>query len=92
MNTTCERQIQITKRFHRGEWRIFFGYEYNTAWNNKIRKIPGVRYSASYKAWHVPSTMSHLHEFIALGLPYILPGEKTGTAAQPRKISASETK
>jgi integrase/recombinase XerD len=90
MNTTCERHIQITKRYHRGEWRIFFGYDYNAEWNSLIRKISGAKYSITYKRWHIPYSAAQWNEFLALGLPYILPAATTGTAVQPRALSDND--
>jgi hypothetical protein len=90
MNPNSERHIQIEKCFHREEWRIFFVYVFNAEWNHRIRTLSGVRYWPSYKAWHIPYTMSYWNEFTALELPYILPAATTGTAAQPRVFSDND--
>ena len=39
---------------HRGERRLFVNFDYNIELIEKVRAVPGRRYSSSYNAWHFP--------------------------------------
>jgi integrase/recombinase XerD len=40
--------------FHNKAERILFRYQYNNQINNVVKMLPGVRWSQTHKAWHLP--------------------------------------
>lgn len=41
---------------HRNQSRILVSFPPSEDWNNRIKKIPGCRWSKTHKAWHIPDT------------------------------------
>lgn len=41
---------------HRGESRIKVCFQHNADWNNRMKKVPGAKWSTSMKCWHIPDT------------------------------------
>lgn len=41
---------------HRGENRIKIEFKYNTESIEKLKMIPGCRWSLTHKSWHIPCT------------------------------------
>lgn len=44
---------------HRNESRILIKFPVNKTWELRVRKVPGVKWSQTYKSWHIPDTMSN---------------------------------
>lgn len=49
-----DNTIKVTPIIHRGEKRLRLDYTYDTGVNNKVRQIPGRKWSKSLRCWHVP--------------------------------------
>jgi len=43
---------------HKGQDRIKVDFPFNQEISNKIKKIPGSRWSQTHKAWHIPNEKS----------------------------------
>lgn len=56
---------------HKGESRIAVYFEKNAEWIARIKKLEGVRWSSSLKAWHLPDNEANRKRF-KLDLPIIL--------------------
>jgi integrase/recombinase XerD len=48
------KSITAERVIHKGESRIALRYSYDTETDSIVRSIPGVRWSATMKCWHVP--------------------------------------
>jgi integrase/recombinase XerD len=46
--------------FHKGSKRILLKFEHNKEWNERIRKVPGAKWSTTHKGWHIPATKTNL--------------------------------
>jgi hypothetical protein len=46
-------KLQIRPAVHHGQNRLLIIFEHNPEWNQRVRKLVGVRWSHSLKAWHV---------------------------------------
>jgi integrase/recombinase XerD len=44
---------------HRNESRILIKFSVNKNWELRIRKVPGVKWSQTYKSWHIPDTLAN---------------------------------
>lgn len=75
------QHIKITKRFQRGSYRIFLNFQWNEHWISQIKSLPTVRYSSTFKAWHIAYDSQTWTAFKMLKLPYILPASTICTAA-----------
>lgn len=53
MNTP-DIQYQLIQ--HHGARRILIRFAYNKEWNERMRKVPGARWSSTLKGWHIPDT------------------------------------
>lgn len=47
--------LRLSLQTHRGTDRIFADYPYDTAINKALKEIPGAKYSATNKKWHMPA-------------------------------------
>lgn len=47
-------KISLDLKEHKGHERIFAMYDYNSDINKILREMPGAKYSATYKSWHLP--------------------------------------
>lgn len=56
---------------HKGESRIAVYFEKNAEWIARIKKLEGVRWSSSLKAWHLPDNEANRLRF-KLDLPIVL--------------------
>jgi len=56
---------------HKGESRIAVYFEKNAEWIARIKKLEGVRWSQTLKAWHLPDTEENRIRF-KLDLPVVL--------------------
>ena len=56
---------------HKGEKRIAVYFEKNAEWIARIKKLEGVRWSQTLKAWHLPDTEENRLRF-KLDLPIVL--------------------
>jgi site-specific recombinase XerD len=45
---------------HRGENRIFVYYPYNEDFSNRMKQIPGAKWSKTQKAWHIPDNRENI--------------------------------
>ena len=54
--------INLNLREHNGEERIFVEFGFNTKINNAVRIIPGVKWSKTYKEWHLPANKKSVEE------------------------------
>lgn len=41
---------------HKGENRIKVCFEHNADWNKRMKQVPGAKWSASMRCWHIPDT------------------------------------
>jgi integrase/recombinase XerD len=48
---------------HKGQERIVVYFEKNTEWIARIKKLDGVRWSVTLKAWHLPDTTENRTKF-----------------------------
>lgn len=48
--------VQFLPTKHNGQKRIAVYFSYNNNWNNRLRKVPGAKWSNSLKCWHIPDT------------------------------------
>jgi integrase/recombinase XerD len=48
---------------HHKEARIVLHFDYSAAANQRVRQLPGARWSNTLKAWHVPDTEEHRIQF-----------------------------
>jgi hypothetical protein len=46
--------IKVEPIFHNKSERILLRYAYNNAINNLVKNLPGVKWSQTHKAWHLP--------------------------------------
>ena len=44
---------------HRSQSRIALNFDYNPDWHQRIKKVPGARWSRTMKSWHVPDTIEN---------------------------------
>lgn len=56
---------------HKGESRIAVYFEKNAEWIARVKKLEGVRWSSSLKAWHLPDNEANRLRF-KLDLPIVL--------------------
>ena len=63
------REAKIVK--HKGESRIAVYFEKNAEWIARVKKLEGVRWSSSLKAWHLPDNEANRLRF-KLDLPIVL--------------------
>lgn len=63
--------ITVTKIYHRDADRLKLDFGYNNAILAKLRKIEGVAYSSTHKAWLIPLTFESVYQFRSLfpGVP-----------------------
>lgn len=54
--------VKVCKVKHRGEWRFILKASYNEHFNAIIKTIPGRRYSATMKSWHLACDFQLLDE------------------------------
>lgn len=62
--------IQISKKEHKGEWQIFLHFDYQAEIAEILKKMEGIRYSNTQKAWYLPYTKPAWHAFLKTGLSY----------------------
>lgn len=55
---------------HKGNWQIFLLFDYNADIVETIKKMEGVRYSNTHKAWYLPYSKPAWHAFLKTGLSY----------------------
>ncbi len=60
------RKIIVTKIEHRGEIRIGLNFEKNQDWANKVKTIPGRKWSATKRCWHIPYSASSFEKLKSL--------------------------
>ncbi len=75
--------IFIKKIEHKGEFRILMKYGYDPDINEKIRKLPSVKYSASYRAWHIAYDKHIFNAFKNLNIPFVIE-QNIGTIDNPK--------
>ena len=44
---------------HHGAQRIAVSFEFNKAWNERISKVAGAKWSKSLQCWHIPDTIEN---------------------------------
>ena len=49
-------QITYKPIHHRGENRIAVVFSYNEAWHQRVKKVPGAKWSKTLVCWHIPDT------------------------------------
>ena len=47
------KKIFLNRFFHRGSWKIGFGFEYDAIINDRVKSLPGCRYSGTKSCWYV---------------------------------------
>jgi len=67
--------IKSSKIHHRGEDRLKLEFSYDLSLINKVKQIPGAKWSATHKSWHVPFTASVLQDVKKLFPEIELPPE-----------------
>ncbi|HVM88561.1 MAG TPA: site-specific integrase [Puia sp.] len=50
------RTITLTPMLHGGEERLAINFQYDHRLNHVIKKLPAVKWSQTYKSWHLPLT------------------------------------
>ena len=56
------RTITLSLKEHKGEERIFAEFPYSEKINDGIRQVAGVKWSQTYKQWHLPSKKESVAE------------------------------
>ena len=49
-------KVNYAIKVHKNESRIFISFAYNQDLINRVKKLEGVQYSHSHRAWHIPDT------------------------------------
>jgi site-specific recombinase XerD len=62
--------VIVAPIIYKGEKRISLTFKYDLRIITKIKQIPGARYSATGKCWHVEYSKQHWKAIKNLGLPY----------------------
>lgn len=50
------KDLSFEPIIHKGEARIKVCFQHNADWNSRMKKVPGAKWSASMKCWHIPDT------------------------------------
>src|SRR6056297_1367517 len=45
--------VTVYRRFHRGAMRLFLHFEYDRGMIERVKKLPGARWSKTHKGWYV---------------------------------------
>lgn len=69
---TPKRLVSYDPAIHRGKAVIFIRFPNEKRLNERVRKLVGVRWSATQKAWYVPDIPTYRHKF---GLDLVLAGK-----------------
>lgn len=48
-----ELTVTVYRRFHRGAMRLFLHFEYDRGMIERVKKLPGARWSKTHKGWYV---------------------------------------
>src|SRR6478609_6858094 len=80
---------QIMPVEHRGEKRLLIIFENRPDWTERVRKLVGVRWSKTHKAWHVIDNTYYRNLFgIPLPEPVYTPNDNNDYAeGAPEKIA-----
>lgn len=70
---------------HKGEWQIFLLFDYHSDQMTIVKKIEGIQYSNTHKAWYLPYTQPAWHAFLKTGLNYQI--SDFGTTDQRASLS-----
>jgi integrase/recombinase XerD len=54
------KTIKLNRAIHKGQERLFLEFDYDAELIALIKKIDGIAWSQTRKAWHVPDTNEHL--------------------------------
>lgn len=79
--------MKATKIIHKGEERIKVDFPYNQDIASKLRQINGAKWSATYKAWHIPSTKADFEQLKNL-FPEIVYPKKVNDDTEKPVLSA----
>ncbi len=75
--------ILIKKIEHRGQLRILLKTDFDPLIIEKIKKLPSVKYSASYHAWHIAYDKHIFNDFKKLDIPFLIE-QNIGTIDNPK--------
>ena len=78
--------MKADKIIHQGEERIKIDFPFNQAIASKLRQIIGAKWSATFKAWHIPYTKADFGQLRVL-FPDIEFPEKISTIQEKNSIS-----
>lgn len=53
------KELTLEPTIHKGEARIKVCFKHNADWNSRMKKVPGAKWSASMKCWHIPDTAAN---------------------------------
>lgn len=79
-------RILYEQILHKGQSRIKVSFEKNEAWNQRMKKVPGSRWSKTLKSWHIPDTVENREKCRLQQSKVIcakIPEEKINTAVPP---------
>jgi integrase/recombinase XerD len=66
MNTPATWQVKPVE--HRGEKRLLLIFTNRPDWNERVRKLVGVRWSKTHRAWHLPDN-EHYRNLLHVPIP-----------------------
>ncbi|RTL58740.1 MAG: hypothetical protein EKK37_10460 [Sphingobacteriales bacterium] len=72
---------------HRHQPRILVKFPHNQDFNKRIKKVPGVLWSQTHKAWHIPDTPENRNK---CGLPADLPVTPVKQTPAVQKLKAAQ--
>ena len=64
--------IRLKKVFHRGAFQIALLFPYNHLLKERIKAIPGSRYSKTLKCWYLPYDKAYYNYFLKANIPFEL--------------------
>ena len=76
--------ITYTLLQHRGQARILLQFAHNKHWNERLKQVPGARWSSTLKGWHLPDTATNRQR---CGLT-----AATALTVQQQKVEASSVR
>jgi len=73
---------------HRNEPRILICFAHNKAWNERIKQVPGARWSSTHRGWHIPDTADNRVK-CKLSVATALPMQETKLLQTRIRLSAN---
>jgi integrase/recombinase XerD len=81
--------IQYQPGTHKGQPVIWLQFPYNTALSNKVKQLPGCKWSQSNKCWYMPDTAEN-REYFGLAPQSVAVTKQQSSSTQPQKVQAAK--